>query len=126
MTDKKNKPNVIITPALRRGIIRVCPDYFRMSVSEQEKYRVTMPKDDRFIIWQQLFNDLLNVSVRIPEYPAPHSNNIRHLIPGYPAPFGFAAGERLFLCQLMIVSSTVLISSFPFIFRMDGPSRLSL
>ncbi|MCP4081405.1 MAG: hypothetical protein GY743_14260 [Planctomycetaceae bacterium] len=36
------------------------------------------------------------VSVRIPEYPAPHSNNIRQLIPGYPAPFGFAAGERLF------------------------------
>ncbi len=64
MTDKKKKPDVIITPALRRGMIRVYPDYFRMSVLEQEKYRVTMPKDDRFIIWQQLFNDLLNVSVR--------------------------------------------------------------
>lgn len=56
---------MIITPALRRAMIRVCPDYFCMSVSEQEKYRVTMSKDDRFIIWQQLFNDLLNASVRM-------------------------------------------------------------
>ncbi len=61
-----------------------------------------------------------------PEYPAPNSNNIRHLIPGYPAPFGLVAGERLFLCQLAVVSSTVLILSFPFIFRMDGPLRSSL
>jgi hypothetical protein len=79
-----------------------------------------------FSISESCYRYERKLSVRIPEYPAPHSNNIRHLIPGYPAPFGFAAGERLFLCQLTVVSSTVLILSFPFIFRMDGPSRSSL
>jgi hypothetical protein len=53
----------IISPALRRAIMRAHPDYFRMPVDAQEKYRVNIPDDDNFIIMQQLIKDLFGLQI---------------------------------------------------------------
>ncbi len=52
-----------MNPALRRGLMRANPGYFAMSIEEQERYRVSMPDEDEFIIEQQIFHDMLNVDV---------------------------------------------------------------
>lgn len=53
----------LITPALRRAIMRVNSAYFHMSLAEQENYRVTIPDEQEFMIERQLFLDLLDIEV---------------------------------------------------------------
>jgi len=53
--------------ALRRAIIRVQPKYYSWSPEAQERYRVTMPEQDRFRIKQALLQALFGIRVNTEE-----------------------------------------------------------
>jgi hypothetical protein len=52
-----------IHPALRRALMRVHPDYFTLPVEAQERYRMSIPKKDRFLIEKMLLEALFHVAV---------------------------------------------------------------
>ena len=62
--DPAAKAAPVMTPALRRAVMRANPAYFRWSLEQQERYRLTMPEDQAFLIEQQLFKELFNIEIR--------------------------------------------------------------
>lgn len=55
-----NKKDAVI----KRAIMSVKPEYFSWSVEAQERYRVSMPKADRFHFEQKLLKALFNIQVK--------------------------------------------------------------
>jgi hypothetical protein len=52
---------------VRRAIMCVNPEYFSWPVEAQERYRVTMPKEDRFSFEQNLLKALFHIQVKTKE-----------------------------------------------------------
>jgi len=52
---------------VRRALIRVNPAYFSWPLEEQERYRVSMPDEDRFRLKQVLLKSLFDIEAQTPE-----------------------------------------------------------
>ncbi len=48
---------------LRRAIIRAIPEYYAWPETEQERYRLSVPKEQDFLIRQALLNSLFGIDV---------------------------------------------------------------
>ncbi len=53
----------IMNPLLRQAIIIANPNYFLLNIDAQEKYGVSVPEKDRFLIDQFLFKRLFGIQV---------------------------------------------------------------